>query len=75
MIKLDLSSVPAYRKAIVAWVGAAVILLTSASVEFSSLIPEDAAKWVNVLVAALTAVSVFLVKNARVIDDAGKLGG
>jgi hypothetical protein len=74
MIKFNLSSVSAYRKAAVAGIGTVVTLATSASAEFSSFLPEGAAKWVATVVAGLTAVSVFLVKNAEVIDDAGKLG-
>lgn len=66
-----LASVASYRKAVVAWVGTAVILLASASAEFSSFLSPSVASWVGTVVAALTAVSVYLVKNADVIDNAG----
>lgn len=75
MSELSLASVAEYRKTVVAAIGTAVTLATSASAEFSSFLPEGAAKWIASGVAVLTAVSVFLVKNAEVIDDAGKLGG
>lgn len=66
------ADVAAARKAVVAGIGAALVLVTSAVSEFSSLIPANDVRWVNVGVAAVTAVSVYLVKNATVIDNIGK---
>lgn len=67
--KADVASA---RKAVVAGIGAGLVLVTSAVAEFSDFIPADGARWINVGVAAVTAVSVYLVKNATVIDNLGK---
>lgn len=52
------------RKAIVAVVGA----LLMAAVQFGPFIPDSAQPTVTTVVAFLTAVSVFLVRNAGLID-------
>ena len=62
------------RKAVVAWIGVAVMLANSALAEFAAYIPEDASKWANVGVGAVTAVSVYLVKNADIIDNLDQVG-
>lgn len=62
-------SIAQTRKAIVAWTGVAVMLANSGLAEFASYLPEGTSKWVNVGIGAVTAVSVFLVKNGEVIDD------
>lgn len=64
-------SVARVRKAVVAGIGVGVMLANSALAEFAHYIPEDASKWVNVAVGFVTAVSVYLVKNADVIDNVG----
>ena len=62
-------SIPQVRKAVVAWVGAALILLNSALEVFADYLSADASHWVSVVIGAGTAVSVFLVRNAPVIDS------
>lgn len=57
------------RKAVVAWIGAALILVTSALTVFAEFIPPDVASWLMTGVSILTAVSVYLVRNAAVIDS------
>lgn len=56
------------RKAIIAVIGAVVIIANSVLAEFAEYIPQEAAAWVTSAVAFVTAVSVFLVKNATIID-------
>ena len=62
-------SIPQVRKAVVAWVGAALILLNSALEVFADYLPANASHWVSVVIGVVTAVSVFLVRNAQVIDS------
>lgn len=59
------------RKAIIAIIGAVVIIANSLLAEFASYIPQEAATWVGSAVAFATAVSVFLVKNGTIIDTVG----
>lgn len=68
---INIRSIAQARKAVVAAAGATVTLATSALTEFSSFIPDTAAHWTTVGVAFVTAVSVYLVKNAEVIDNVG----
>lgn len=67
-------TVASVRKAIVASVGALLILLTSALEVFDEWIGEDAEGWVTFVIALLTAVSVYLVRNAATLDQLPVLG-
>ena len=62
-------SVAQTRKAVVAAIGSGVILANSALAEFANYLPTGTSNWVNVGVGVATAVSVFLVKNAPIIDS------
>jgi hypothetical protein len=64
-------SVSQVRKAIVAWIGAALILVNSALTVFADYISADAALWINGAIGVVTAVSVYLVTNAGLIDSLG----
>ncbi|AEV52248.1 hypothetical protein [Nocardia phage NBR1] len=64
-------TVPQVRKAIVAWTGFGAIIANEALTEFAEYIPEDASRWVTAGIGFVTAVGVFLTRNAAVIDDAG----
>ena len=56
------------RKTVVAVIGVVVIIANSFLAEFANYLSEDVASWVTAGVGLVTAVSVFLVKNAPVID-------
>lgn len=58
------------RKAAVAAAGAVVLLANSLVNEFTTYLPTTWSAAVNVGVGFITAVSVFLVKNAPLIDAA-----
>jgi hypothetical protein len=58
------------RKTIVATIGIVVILANSALTEFAAYLPEGASVAVTAAVGFVTAVSVFLTKNAPLIDSA-----
>ena len=64
-------SVQQVRKSIVAWIGAALILVNSALTVFAEYISPDVALWINGAIGVVTAVSVYLVTNAAVIDSLG----
>ena len=69
-MKIGKYSIPEIRKFIVAGAGLAGLLLTSFLEEFVGVIPESWSGPVTWLIGAVTAVGVFLTKNAPVIDAA-----
>ena len=58
------------RKFLVAISGTLALLLTSFLEEFVGIIPETWANPINWVIGALTAVGVFLTRNADLIDNA-----
>lgn len=69
-MKLGRYTIPEVRKFLVAATGLIGLLLTSFLEEFVGVIPETWAGPITWLIGALTAVGVFLTKNAPVIDAA-----
>lgn len=61
-------SVAQSRKFLVALAGALVLLLTSVSEEFTAYLDPQVSHWIVVGVGFLTALGVFLTKNAAIID-------
>lgn len=70
-------TIPQIRKSIVAFIGLAVLLVNQILVTFANYIPEGAGLAVSGVVSFVTLVSLFLVRNATVIDDIadGRLDG
>jgi hypothetical protein len=58
------------RKTVVATIGILIILANSALTEFAAYLPNGASVAVTAVVGFVTAVSVFLTKNAPLIDSA-----
>ena len=59
-----------YNKAIAAGIGSVILVLT-AILGFSNVIPETLAGWVTGALAVLTTAAVFMVKNQTAIDRFG----
>lgn len=72
-MKIGKYTVSQIRKTVVAGVGLVAVLATSFIEEFTGLIPDDWAKPVTWVISTLTAVGVFLTKNAPLIDAADEL--
>lgn len=62
-------SIAQIRKTVVAVIGTIVILANSALTEFANYLPNGASVAVTAVVGFITAVSVFLTKNAPLIDN------
>lgn len=67
-MKIGGYSISQVRKAVVAGVGALVMLIVTIPQIFGEWLPEGAVYWINVVVGVLTAIGVFLTRNAPVID-------
>lgn len=62
------------RKAVIAVAGVAVLLLNSAATEFADFIPAGMSVALTAAIGFLTALGVFLAKNAPLIDAADTIG-
>lgn len=69
-VKVGKYTVRQIRKFLIAASGALGLLLTSFLEDFVGIIPEDWANPINWVIGALTAVGVFLIRNADLIDNA-----
>lgn len=56
------------RKALIAVLGAVVMILTQVLTSAVDVLPTSWAAWITTVVAACTAAGVFLVRNAKAID-------
>lgn len=68
-MKIAGHSIPEIRKSIVAFIGLAVLLVNQVLVTFAAYIPEGAGAIVSGVIAFVTLVSVYLVRNGETIDD------
>lgn len=64
-------SVATVRKAIVAALGALVVLIVSVPEIFGEWLDPDTTAWIASIAAVLTAIGVYLVSNAPTIDKIG----
>lgn len=62
------------RKTLVAGIGTGILLANSAVAEFTTYLTTQVSVTVTAVVGFATAVSVFLTKNAPIIDGADNLG-
>ena len=69
-MKIGKYTIPEVRKAIVAACGVVALLATSFLEEFTGLIPDSWSGPVTWVIGAVTALGVFLTKNAVLIDTA-----
>ena len=69
-MKIGKYTIPEVRKFVVAGAGLVGLLLTSFLEEFVGIIPDAWAGPITWVIGAVTAVGVFLTKNAPVIDAA-----
>lgn len=67
-MKLGKYTIPQVRKFLVAFTGVAVLLLNSALEEFTAYLPDPTPHVITYVVGLLTALGVFLTKNAPIID-------
>lgn len=67
-------SISQVRKAIVAGVGAGVVLVTDFVATGGEFLPDGAEHWLLRAAAVGTAVGVYLTRNAELIDRLGSLG-
>jgi hypothetical protein len=76
-MKIAGHSIPEIRKSIVAFIGLAVLLVNQVLVTFADYISTDVGAVISGVVAFVTLVSVYLVRNGEVIDDLsdGKIDG
>lgn len=72
-MKLGKYTVSQVRKFVVAISGTVALLLTSFLEEFVGIIPDTWAGPITWLIGAMTALGVFLTKNAPIIDAADGL--
>lgn len=67
-MKIGSYTIPQIRKAVVAIIGALIVVILAVVEVSSDALSADATAWITSVVAILTAISVFLVKNATIID-------
>lgn len=72
-MKIGRYSVSQIRKAIVGGAGAAALLGVSFLEEFTAFLPESATNPITTGIGVVTALGVFLTKNAPIIDSADDL--
>lgn len=68
-MKIAGHSIPEIRKAIVAFIGVAVLLVNQVLVTFADQISPGVGATIAGVVGFVTLVSVYLVRNGEVIDD------
>lgn len=68
-MKIAGHSIPEIRKAIVAFIGVAVLLVNQVLVTFADQISPGVGAAIAGVVGFVTLVSVYLVRNGEVIDD------
>ena len=75
MVMIGRYRVSEVRKFVVAAIGAAVLLANSALSTFTDYLPPQWSAFIASAVGFVTAVSVFLVRNAPIIDAIDTFGG
>lgn len=70
-MKIGKYTIPEIRKAVVAVVLGIILIITSVSAIFAEWISKDVALAIASVIAFLTAVGVFFIKNADYIDKIG----